>query len=112
MRIPQGSLSKSLAASHFSRTLNMISETALGLMNVMGPCFGESLHFKDFVGRQRRYLSGESKVKHQMCFALKIKEEKLTVKQVSSWHLLLKCRTVTFILAVHCKVCDYGHSKI
>lgn len=54
VRIPQGSLTKSVAVAHFSGTLNTTSGTGLGHMNGIGPCFDESIPFIKTVGKWKR----------------------------------------------------------
>lgn len=54
VRIPQGSLTKSVAVAHFSGALNTTSGTGLGHMNGIGPCFDESIPFIKTVGKWKR----------------------------------------------------------
>jgi len=57
-----------------------------------------------------------ARVQHQVFFSLVVREEKLTVKQVTSWHLLLDRETMTFVLTIHSMMCEKkvhcGHFNI
>lgn len=79
-------------------------------MNDMGLCFDESLFIKTAFREKEDGLE-VARVQHQVDFSLVAGEKKMTVKQVTSWHLLVGHKTVMFISMYEEKV-DCGRFNI
>lgn len=84
-------------------------------MNDMGPCLVK-VYFIKTGFREKEDKLQVARVQHQVGFSLVTREEKLTVKQVTSWHLLLDHETTTFVLTIHSTMyeekVDCGHFNI
>lgn len=79
-------------------------------MNGMGLYFDESI-FKKTAFREKEDGLEVARVQHQVGFSLVAGGEKITVKQVTSWCLLVVLKTVMFILMYEEKV-DCGGFNI